>query len=69
MFNEYNDPASETEEMEEKPSVWRCKECGFIHYGSEPPEFCPICGQPASRFEPIKSGKKKSFSNPYESKL
>lgn len=46
-------------EPEEKPSVWRCRECGFIYYGSEPPEFCPVCGQPGREFDPLKSGRKK----------
>jgi acyl-CoA dehydrogenase len=46
-------------EPEEKHSVWRCRECGFIHYGSEPPDFCPVCGQPGIQFDPIKSGPKK----------
>lgn len=46
-------------EPEEKPTVWRCRECGLIHYDSQPPEFCPVCGQPGNQFEPIKSGRKK----------
>jgi rubrerythrin len=46
-------------ESDDNPSVWRCRECGFIHYGSEPPEFCPVCGQPGREFDPIKSGRKK----------
>jgi rubrerythrin len=53
-----NDSATQ-EDPEEKPSVWRCRECGFIHYGSLPPEFCPVCGQPGTMFDPIKSRRKK----------
>lgn len=22
---------------------FRCKVCGYIHYGDEPPEKCPVC--------------------------
>ncbi|WP_456469336.1 rubrerythrin [Archaeoglobus sp.] len=24
--------------------AWICLECGYIHYGTEPPEKCPSCG-------------------------
>lgn len=30
---------------------WRCKVCGYIHTGEEPPETCPVCGAPSSEFE------------------
>jgi pyruvate oxidase len=29
---------------------WVCSVCGYIHEGPEPPEFCPMCGSPASVF-------------------
>ena len=29
---------------------WRCKVCGYIHEGTEPPEKCPICGVGAEEF-------------------
>ena len=34
---------------------WRCKICGYEYKGSElPPDYiCPLCGHPASDFEPI----------------
>ncbi len=25
---------------------WVCLECGYVHYGKEPPEECPSCGHP-----------------------
>ncbi|MGE5371026.1 MAG: flavin reductase [Solirubrobacterales bacterium] len=31
---------------------WICTICGYIHEGDAPPEECPICGAPASDFEP-----------------
>ncbi len=30
---------------------WRCLVCGYIHIGPKPPDFCPVCGSPASDFE------------------
>lgn len=33
--------------------AWRCAVCGYIHYGAEPPNECPVCGAPASDFEAI----------------
>lgn len=32
---------------------WRCVVCGYIHHGDAPPDECPICGAPASDFEPF----------------
>ncbi|SMC96490.1 hypothetical protein SAMN02746065_11790 [Desulfocicer vacuolatum DSM 3385] len=29
---------------------WKCIICGYIHEGEEPPEMCPICKAPASKF-------------------
>ncbi|RLI35038.1 rubrerythrin family protein [Candidatus Bathyarchaeota archaeon] len=30
---------------------WVCRECGYVHYGREPPETCPSCGHPRSYFQ------------------
>lgn len=30
----------------DKEVAWVCLECGYIHYGTEPPEKCPSCGHP-----------------------
>jgi len=32
---------------------WRCKVCGYIHQGSEPPDECPVCGADKSEFEGV----------------
>lgn len=37
--------------MEKK---WRCTVCGYVHTGANPPEKCPVCNQPASKFVEIK---------------
>jgi rubrerythrin len=29
---------------------WRCRECGYIHAGPEPPDFCPECYAPKEAF-------------------
>lgn len=29
---------------------WKCTECGYIHTGPMPPEFCPICGAHRGKF-------------------
>ncbi len=30
---------------------WRCRNCGYIHEGTEPPEECPACAHPKSYYE------------------
>ncbi|MDR3297954.1 MAG: rubrerythrin family protein [Candidatus Nomurabacteria bacterium] len=32
-------------------TVWRCRNCGYIHIGEEAPEMCPICAHPRGFFE------------------
>jgi rubrerythrin len=29
---------------------WRCSVCGYVHEGAEPPEACPQCRAPKSKF-------------------
>lgn len=31
---------------------WRCRNCGYVHAGKEPPEKCPVCAHPRAFFEP-----------------
>lgn len=31
---------------------WRCRNCGYIHEGPEPPELCPACAHPQAFYEP-----------------
>lgn len=31
--------------------TWRCRNCGYIHEGKEPPEKCPACAHPQAYFE------------------
>ena len=35
----------------EKEVWWVCRECGYVHFGKEPPEECPSCSHPKNYFE------------------
>ena len=38
--------------FKKKESVrWRCRNCGYVHDGSEPPNACPACAHAQSYFE------------------
>lgn len=34
-----------------KPVRWVCRNCGYVHEGTEPPEVCPACAHPQSYYE------------------
>ena len=36
---------------------WICKVCGYVYEGDQPPEKCPVCKAPASRFEEMVEGR------------
>lgn len=33
------------------PTRWRCRNCGYIHEGTEAPEECPACAHPKAYYE------------------
>lgn len=35
----------------ETPVTWRCRNCGYIHEGTEAPKVCPACAHPQAHFE------------------
>jgi rubrerythrin len=35
----------------EKVVKWKCRNCGYVHEGSEPPKECPACKHPQSFYE------------------
>ena len=35
----------------DKPIEWKCRNCGYIHYGKEAPDQCPVCKHPQSYYE------------------
>ncbi|WP_172674205.1 rubrerythrin [Syntrophomonas palmitatica] len=34
-----------------QPVKWKCRNCGYIHEGTEPPEKCPACAHPKDYYE------------------
>ena len=36
---------------QEQQVAWRCRNCGYIHEGTQPPETCPACDHPKGYFE------------------
>jgi len=35
----------------DKATKWKCRNCGYVHEGTEAPEECPACGFPRSYYE------------------
>ena len=35
----------------EKPVRWVCRNCGYVHEGTEPPDVCPACAHSQAHFE------------------
>jgi rubrerythrin len=35
----------------DKPVVWRCINCGYLHEGAQAPESCPACAHPRDHYE------------------
>ncbi len=35
----------------ERPIRWKCRNCGYVHDGAEPPEKCPSCAHARAYFE------------------
>jgi rubrerythrin len=33
---------------------WQCRNCGYVHKGTEAPSVCPACLHPQAYFEPMK---------------
>ena len=36
---------------------WVCSVCGYVHEGEQPPEKCPVCKQPAEKFNKVEEKK------------
>ena len=49
----HNKKDFENVDIEAASGVWRCRMCGYVHFGDEPPEECPYCFFPASAFKKI----------------
>jgi len=35
----------------DKPVVWRCRNCGYLHEAADAPKVCPACAHPQAHFE------------------
>lgn len=35
----------------ETPVKWRCRNCGYVHEGTDAPKACPACSHPQAHFE------------------
>ena len=35
----------------DEPIAWRCRNCGYVHYGTEAPDVCPACAHPQAYYE------------------
>lgn len=38
----------------EEEIEWQCRNCGYVHTGTEAPDICPACVHPQAYFEPMK---------------
>lgn len=51
----YNDLAANIEAgrvfKRDSATVWRCRNCGYLHEGNEAPAACPACAHPKDYFE------------------
>ena len=43
--------ASGTVFTREREVMWRCRNCGYLHYGKSAPELCPACQHEKGYFE------------------
>ena len=44
---------------------WVCPVCGYVHEGDTPPEKCPTCGVPGSKFKEMKGDAKLAAEHEY----
>ncbi|ACN17257.1 Rbr4 [Desulforapulum autotrophicum HRM2] len=35
----------------QEKTTWRCRNCGYLHEGTEPCDVCPACAHPKAHFE------------------
>jgi len=39
--------------IKDRAIKWKCRECGFVHEGKEPPYECPLCRHRKEYYEPM----------------
>jgi rubredoxin len=47
---------------------WKCKVCGYVHSGDEPPDVCPVCGAPREQFVEVGEDRSESTGTPASSR-
>ena len=59
---DYN-PLENTVRGSKKGKIWRCRICGHVHNGNNPPKKCPYCFFPGTAFKLIGEDKKKATTH------
>jgi nitrite reductase (NADH) large subunit len=49
--------------------AWFCPICGYIHYGAEPPDECPVCGAEKELFVPYEEPQKSTAKTEIKEKV
>ena len=44
---------------------WVCSVCGYVHEGDTPPDVCPTCKAPGSKFSEMKGDVKLAAEHEY----
>lgn len=57
-----NNEKKEKSKGETIMTTWKCTVCGYVHEGEQPPEQCPICKQPAEKFEKVAEVKESPYA-------
>jgi acyl-CoA dehydrogenase len=52
---EYLSDRDDPQTDEPDASAWRCRICGYVHRGDEPPAECPYCFFPKTAFKKVES--------------
>ena len=57
-----NNEKKEKSKGETIMTTWKCTVCGYVHEGEQSPEQCPLCKQPAEKFEKVAEVKKSPYA-------
>lgn len=59
MKNKYSTEQNDEKNVKDSfgDTAWRCKNCGKVNYGDEPPDECPYCLFPNQPFEKVEEQK------------
>ncbi|NMC06966.1 MAG: acyl-CoA dehydrogenase, partial [Candidatus Lokiarchaeota archaeon] len=53
LWSDKEPAVAAVEGLDTSKTVWRCRICGAIYYGDEPPEECDYCRFPKSAFKKV----------------